>query len=175
MDQKKIGSFLKTLRNETHLTQEQLAEKLGVSARTVSRWETGSNMPDLGILIELSDFYDVDVRDILTGERKSEIMNEEKERLQMIAEYAEKEKQLLRKKMVGCSLGAAALLVVSLVLDISLGLNDGLTPVVSFLRGMAPGFALAILIINALYHMGIWQKLITNLTAIVQRKNSKQA
>ncbi len=159
MDQKKIGSFMKTLRNEKHLTQEQLAERFGVSARTVSRWETGSNMPDLSILIELSDFYDVDVREILKGERKGEIMNEEKERLRMVAEYAEKEKQLLRRKMLGFSLVAAALLVVFLVLDIFLGLNDGLPPVVSFLRGMALGFALSILVINALYYMGIWQKL----------------
>ncbi len=160
MDQKKIGSFLKTLRNEKHLTQEQLAERCGVSARTVSRWETGSNMPDLGILIELSDFYGIDIRQILKGERKSEMMSEEKERLQMVAEYAEMEKQVLRKKMVGCTLVAAALLVVFLVMDISLGLNDELTPVVSFLRGMMPGFALSILIINVLYHMGIWQKLV---------------
>ena len=62
MDQQKIGSFLKELRKEKNLTQEQLAEALNVSGRTVSRWETGSNMPDLSILVELADFYDVDIR-----------------------------------------------------------------------------------------------------------------
>ena len=46
MDTKKIGAFLKQCRKEKNLTQEQLAEKFGVSARTVSRWETGINMPD---------------------------------------------------------------------------------------------------------------------------------
>ena len=50
MDQIKIGIFLKELRKEKKLTQEQLAEKLNVSGRTVSRWETGSNMPDIGML-----------------------------------------------------------------------------------------------------------------------------
>ena len=45
MDTKKIGAFLKQCRKEKNLTQEQLAEKFGVSARTVSRWETGINMP----------------------------------------------------------------------------------------------------------------------------------
>ena len=74
MDQRKIGSFLKELRKEKGLTQEQLAEKMNVSGRTVSRWETGSNMPDLDILIELSDLYDVDIRELLDGERKSEKM-----------------------------------------------------------------------------------------------------
>ena len=47
MDQMKIGVFLKELRKEKNLTQEQLAERLHVSGRTVSRWETGKNMPDI--------------------------------------------------------------------------------------------------------------------------------
>ena len=75
MDLMKIGSMLQELRKEKGMTQEQLAEQLSVARRTVSRWETGSNMPDLDILIELSDLYDVDLREILSGERKSEKMN----------------------------------------------------------------------------------------------------
>ena len=51
MDQKKIGNLLKKLRSEKGLTQEQLAEILNVSNRTVSRWETGSNMPDISLLV----------------------------------------------------------------------------------------------------------------------------
>ncbi len=56
MDQKKIGRFLKELRKEKNITQEQLAEKIKVSGRTASRWETGSNMPDISLLAELADF-----------------------------------------------------------------------------------------------------------------------
>ena len=56
MDTKKIGAFLKQCRKEKKLTQEQLAEKFGVSARTVSRWETGINMPDLSILVQLAEY-----------------------------------------------------------------------------------------------------------------------
>lgn len=59
MDQVKIGRFMRELRKEKALTQEQLAEKFGVSNRTVSRWENGNNMPDISILIELADFYGV--------------------------------------------------------------------------------------------------------------------
>ena len=73
----KIGKLLQTLRKEKGITQEQLAEQVGVTRRTVSRWETGSNMPDLDVLIELSDFYVVDLRKILSGERNDEYMNEE--------------------------------------------------------------------------------------------------
>ena len=69
MNQKNIGSFLKILRKEKNLTQEQLAEQFNVSSRTVSRWETGSNMPDLSLLVELADFYNVDIREIIDGER----------------------------------------------------------------------------------------------------------
>ena len=60
MDQQKIGAFLKVLRKQKGLTQEQIAEKFNVSSRTVSRWENGNNMPDLDVLIEISDFYEVD-------------------------------------------------------------------------------------------------------------------
>ena len=74
MDQKKIGNLLKKLRSEKGLTQEQLAEILNVSNRTVSRWETGSNMPDISLLVEIADFYDISIPEIINGERKSEKM-----------------------------------------------------------------------------------------------------
>ena len=55
MDQRKIGAFLKELRKEKGITQEQMAEELGVSGRTISRWETGSNMPDISLLVEIAE------------------------------------------------------------------------------------------------------------------------
>ena len=76
MDQVRIGAFLKALRKEKELTQEQLAERLRVSGRTVSRWETGSNMPDIAMLVELAEFYDVSIPEIINGERKSENMDQ---------------------------------------------------------------------------------------------------
>ena len=51
MDQKRIGSFLKELRKEKGLIQEQIAENLNVSGRTISRWETGNNMPDISVTV----------------------------------------------------------------------------------------------------------------------------
>ena len=61
MDQQKIGQFLRQCRKEKGITQEQLAEMLGVTNRSVSRWENGSNLPDLDILIEMADYYDVEL------------------------------------------------------------------------------------------------------------------
>ena len=99
IDQIKIGGFLRELRKEKELTQEQLAEKFGVSSRSVSRWENGNTMPELGILVELADYYEVDIKEIIDGERKSEIMKtQEKETMQKVADYAEAEKKLVVKR-----------------------------------------------------------------------------
>jgi transcriptional regulator with XRE-family HTH domain len=93
MDSQKIGAFLRVLRKEKNLTQEQLAEILNVSGRTVSRWETGTNMPDLSIMIELADYYDIDVKELLNGERKSEMDKELKETLKTVAEYTDEQRK----------------------------------------------------------------------------------
>ena len=105
IDRIKIGEFLRDLRKEKDMTQEELAEKFGVSSRSVSRWENGITMPELGILVELADFYEVDIKELIDGERKSENMNQEtKETLQKAADYAEAEKRLVvkRKCIVTC-------------------------------------------------------------------------
>ncbi len=69
MDAKKIGMFLKELRNEKGMTQEQLGEKIGVSNKTISRWETGNYMPPVDCLNMLSDIYNISINEILGGER----------------------------------------------------------------------------------------------------------
>ena len=109
MDQIKVGAFLKDLRKEKGITQEQLAEKLGVSGRTISRWETGKNMPDISLLVEIAEFFDVSIPEIIKGERKSEYMkNETKE----VAETAKAEKEQLIKSFRNMSIiGLIALLV----------------------------------------------------------------
>lgn len=90
MEQQKVGSFLKELRKERNLTQEQFAEQLGVSGRSVSRWETGINMPDISLLVEIAEFYDVSISEIIDGERKSGKMNEEvKETALKLSDYTE--------------------------------------------------------------------------------------
>ena len=93
----KIGNFLRELRKEKNLTQEQLADVFNVSARTVSRWETGSNMPDISILVEIADYYDLDVREILNGER-SNALPAGSSSIKDIAEYADKDKEKLAVK-----------------------------------------------------------------------------
>jgi transcriptional regulator with XRE-family HTH domain len=113
MDQIKVGAFLKDLRKEKGITQEQLAEELGVSGRTISRWETGKNMPDISLLVEIAEFFDVSIPEIIKGERKSENMKEEtKEVVETMSDYAKAEKEQLIKSFRNMSIiGLIALLV----------------------------------------------------------------
>ena len=113
MDQIKIGAFLKELRKEKGLTQEQLAEKLNVSGRTVSRWETGSNMPDIGMLVVIADLYEVSIPEIIAGERKSEKMNQETRQTAVaMAEYSRNEARVEKLKAVGYLMAAFGLFII---------------------------------------------------------------
>ena len=120
MDQIKIGEFLKELRKEKGLTQEQLAEQFNVSRRSVSRWETGKNMPDISLLVEIAEFYDTSIPEIINGERKSEKMNEEvKEVAETMSNYAGAEKESILKNIRGLSLIGLLALMVYFLLDVT--------------------------------------------------------
>lgn len=153
MDMKKIGEFLKNLRKERGLTQEQLAEILFVSGRTISRWETGTNMPDLSILIQMAEFYDVEIKEILEGERKNGIMEKElKETLSKVADYnkMEKEKAAKAGNIAFCLifLVCAAVIVIQLIAAGDLLVVAGET--VTLLVGGAA-------YIGIMVHNGVWE------------------
>ena len=174
MNQQKTGEFLKHLRKEKGLTQEQLAEAFYVSSRTVSRWETGSNMPDLEILIELADYYDVDIREIIDGERKSEIMDyETKDTLKKVAEYAVEEKELRRKPVYRATGWVAffMLIVVLLFARETKGLLNGIVSndVCGIIMGITAFVGIATIIFQVLLGKGAFDKFIDR--KIRNRKN----
>lgn len=72
MEQEKIGKFIAELRKKHTFTQLQLAEKLGVSDKTISRWETGKGMPEISILIPLCEILEVSIEELLLGEHLTE-------------------------------------------------------------------------------------------------------
>lgn len=144
MDQIKIGRFFGELRKEKGLTQEQLAENFGVSRRTVSRWETGSNMPDLDILIEMSDYYEVELRELLDGERKEERMNQElEETVLKVADYSNDMKQKLTRNMHILFIGGLAAAVLHLVLVFTDHADN-------FLGGFCEGVTLGMMIVGVI-------------------------
>ena len=69
MDQEKIGKFIAKLRKEKNMTQNELAQKLGITDRAISKWENGRGMPDLSLLTPLCEILGVSINELLSGER----------------------------------------------------------------------------------------------------------
>ena len=122
MDQIKIGKFIKECRNKNNLTQMQLAEKLGITDRAVSKWENGRAMPDSAIMLDLCKELKITVNDLLSGEvvsMNNYNENSEKIILEMVKEKEKNDKLLLRCEIlmgvvcIGVMLGLTA--VASLV------------------------------------------------------------
>lgn len=150
MDQQKIGSFLKELRKEKHVTQEQLAEALGVSGRTVSRWETGRSLPDLDLLMLLADYYGVELRELLDGERKEKTMDKElKETVVKVADYSNQEKHQLARRMCALFIAGAALFTLYLV-----WMAAGEPVAWEKIASCALGFAYGMMLVGVLYTSG---------------------
>ena len=118
MDQKKVGLYLKALRKEKNITQEALAETLNVSGRTVSRWETGNNMPDISLLVELAEFYQVSIPEIINGERKSETMDQARDTAVKMAEYSKNTLMVEKKKIISSALMIAGVFIITSALAV---------------------------------------------------------
>lgn len=149
MDQIKIGNFLKELRKENGFTQEQLAQYFNVSSRTVSRWECGRNMPDLDILIEMCDYYEVDLRELLDGERKEVKMNQElEETVLKVADYSNEEKIRLTKILHFFSWIGVICFIIFMVLE-----GNGLAEkgVYAHIASFCQGVSFGILVITVIY------------------------
>lgn len=96
MNQEKIGKFIAECRKEKNLTQEKLAEQLGISDRAVSKWERGLNLPDASLMLELSKIFDISVNELLNGEiiEKDNYMEKAEEKL---LELQEKNNEYAKK------------------------------------------------------------------------------
>jgi len=92
MNQIKIGKFIASCRKEQGMTQANLAEKLGITDRAVSKWENGKSMPDSGIMLELCELLEINVNELLLGEKIDMNNYEEKteENLRQVLNRVEK-------------------------------------------------------------------------------------
>lgn len=154
MDQLKIGKLFKRLRTEKGLTQEQFAEIMHVSNRTVSRWENGNNLPDIALLIDIADFYEVDLRSLLDGERKSEKMDKQTENTVLKAvEYSNSETEKLTKKIrVLLIIGALTLIVLKTLEYTDVVQSQVLLKIIAFADGAAIGIIVVALLMTG--HLG---------------------
>ena len=69
MNQERIGNLIKEIRKDNNLTQKELADKLGVTFQAVSKWENGKNIPDIAILKQISEMFNINIDNILNGEK----------------------------------------------------------------------------------------------------------
>ncbi len=99
MNQEKIGKFIAAQRKDKKLTQSQLAEKLGITDRAVSKWETGKSLPDTGIMLELCETLEITVNELLSGEI-IEMTNYDKKAEEMLLNMAKKEEAQNKKLMI---------------------------------------------------------------------------
>lgn len=116
MDQVKIGKFIAECRKEKHLTQLQLAERLGVSDRAVSKWETGRSMPDSSIMLELCDEIGINMNELFSGRRiNMENYKEiaENNLLQMKRSEEQNNKSMLRLEVVIGTLATVSFLTLA--------------------------------------------------------------
>ena len=142
MDQLKIGKFIAECRKKQQLTQMQLAEKLNVTDRAVSKWENGKTMPDSSIMLELCRILKISVNDLLNGEVISmENYNEklEQQLLEMVEQKVENDKKLLTLEWV---IGILSLLVlfIPIIIAAFVSMEEWQKLAVAF-SGFIPAFA----------------------------------
>lgn len=158
MEQQKIGRFLKELRKEKNLTQEQLATKLNVSGRTVSRWETGTTMPDISLLCELAEFYQISISEIIDGQRRNEQMNEEvKETALKLSDYTNVINQQLKKRLLYLTTLALLGMIVFIFIEAS-GLDTS-DSIYENIAGACLGLNVGMLVVLVMYLSGILGKI----------------
>lgn len=121
MDQIKIGKFIAELRKGRGMTQEQMAEKLGVSAKSVSRWENGRNLPDASLFEPLCELLQTSLTELLCGERveRQDIAQRAEQSLALTVNETAQIKRKLNKRLVTVA-GAFAVLLAGLLLAVNL-------------------------------------------------------
>lgn len=124
MDQVRIGRFIKAMRKEQGLTQNELAEKLYISDKTVSKWETGNGMPDVSLMMPLCKILNISVNELLSGERLDKHQYYEKAEeniLTLMEERKREKKKLIISILVGLSvmIPAFTLIFVAAFVDLS--------------------------------------------------------
>jgi len=120
MNQEKFGKFISELRKEKNMTQEQLAEKVGVTDKSISRWENGNTMPDITIIIELANIFNVTLPELLNGRRmtKDELLTQKETINNLI--------KLETEKQLGNNQKALSVLMIGLSLTIFAVINNNL-------------------------------------------------
>lgn len=127
MNQTEIGTFIAQCRKEKKLTQAQLAQKLNITDRAVSKWETGKGMPDSSLLLELCDILGITVNELLSGTRVEQEVYEKKADENLIALKRTEEASRARNVLISLLYSAALLVGIMVCLICDLAISGRLT------------------------------------------------
>ncbi len=154
MNQFEIGKFIAQLRKEKGMTQEELAEIMGVTDKSVSRWENGKTLPDISLLVELSEVLNISLGELLKGKRlnRDEFVKQ-KELIDNIIDYDNDKKNIAQRKFMtklGVGLFIISLAILNNYYDY---LRLIFTPnIAEFVQGFMFGIGIGIELISA-YNM----------------------
>lgn len=132
LDQKKTGMFINEVRKEKGLTQKQLAEEIGVSDKAVSKWENGRGMPDTSLIPELCRVLDININELLSGERLSKDAYNGKAENNMVELIKDNEKT--KRENIGSAIGTitGAVLLCLFIYGITI-ISGGMAQIIWFL------------------------------------------
>ena len=127
MNQTEIGEFIAKCRKEKRLTQAQLAERLNITDRAVSKWETGKSMPDSSIMLELCEILGITVNDLLSGEKISMESYEKKADENLIALKRKDENNMTKNAVISLLFSATLLIGIMVCLICNIAISGNLT------------------------------------------------
>ena len=127
MNQTEIGEFIAKCRKEKKLTQAQLAERLNITDRAVSKWETGKSMPDSSIMLELCEILGITVNDLLSGEKISMESYEKKADENLIALKRKDENNMTKNVIISLLFSVTLLIGIMVCLICNIAISGNLT------------------------------------------------
>ena len=162
------------LRTKMGLSQDELAEKVFVTRQAVSRWENGVNLPDLPTLIQLADFYGVELRELLDGERKPDAMNTPEtksateETARKVADYSNDVMEKVTHRFHYMYLISIATVLIYLVMN---HFDFSGSPVLQAIQGACLGIGLGMLIVGAIFTSKYGNKIIAFKVQMLKHKS----
>lgn len=119
MDQEKIGKFILELRKDKKMTQQELADKIGVTDRAISKWENGRGMPDISLMKPLCEILDITLNELISGEKidKKEYQKKSDENIFKTIKYTNKKTNFFKKFLI-CLISVFLILILMFIIDV---------------------------------------------------------
>ena len=119
MDQEKIGKFILELRKDKKMTQQELANKIGVTDRAISKWENGRGMPDISLMKPLCEILDITLNELISGEKidKKEYQKKSDENILKTILYTNKKTNFFKKFLI-CLISVFLILILMFIIDV---------------------------------------------------------